>query len=627
MSSQFWVLSGNPSNVVVVLASDRNLFAGYPPAPWKAIEPRMKIWLGNERELGFLREIYAALPTSGSTAPKATSVPDEKTLRSAFLQAFQFGTLVVFETNFGFAVLEEVVVKSVRRCPINKLGFIDNSDGANIRTGPAESGGQKIRQDPLPPTTPVFVSGPHPDAPGWWHVTAYAKDGIYRGYVQGLRVNTNLPEPTARLYQIKKNDNVEKLARQEFSSAVRPGHDLAFYENVLLYVNQQKGKQGITGSYQKRTVFGGGGNNIKLIEGARIWLVSPAFAKALEEVVPSGSLTGGAFAELKEIAGAIQDAIERFAKALLDIVASITESPNHAREVFAEDWEVIREHLAEIITVVAGFIALEGLAAAMAGPASPLILQLSAAAIQLVLAMVGAQAALVSIEAAVKHGAEWLRIAIQANGRPGWIADASKAFLRMLKNIIMAWLSVRGVKANLGKAAKIMNSLPPPPPMLALAVANGGNRLVLAGNAGSGTAAALGPPVTTGSLGAAGALMAKGENSGGSSKSSAPTEFPRKSLRGVSVSWLKRNKPRGWRHVPTDKKGGWKWLDENGVERLRFMWKNGLNATSNKWCRQANGYFRWQNTKGQHLDIDGNVIDDTHPQFQALTHIPYEGVY
>jgi hypothetical protein len=56
------------------------------------------------------------------------------------------------------------------------------------------------------------------------------------------------------------------------------------------------------------------------------------------------------------------------------------------------------------------------------------------------------------------------------------------------------------------------------------------------------------------------------------------------------------------------------------------MWKNGLNATANKWARQANGYFRWQNAAGQHLDIDGNVIDIMDPRFQELTHIPYEGL-
>jgi hypothetical protein len=76
---------------------------------------------------------------------------------------------------------------------INKAGFIDNNDGANIRTGSAESGGQKVREQPLPPAMRVFVSGTHPDAPQWWYVTAYLDGEMVRGYVQDFRVTTSFP--------------------------------------------------------------------------------------------------------------------------------------------------------------------------------------------------------------------------------------------------------------------------------------------------------------------------------------------------------------------------------------------------------------------------------------------------
>lgn len=86
---------------------------------------------------------------------------------------------------------------------INKPGFIDNSDGANIRTGPSEAGGQTVRDEPLPPATRVFVSGTHPSAPVWWYVTATLHDKtMIRGYVQGHRVNVDLPEPLAELRQL-----------------------------------------------------------------------------------------------------------------------------------------------------------------------------------------------------------------------------------------------------------------------------------------------------------------------------------------------------------------------------------------------------------------------------------------
>jgi hypothetical protein len=103
------------------------------------------------------------------------------------------------------------------------------------------------------------------------------------------------------------------------------------------------------------------------------------------------------------------------------------------------------------------------------------------------------------------------------------------------------------------------------------------------------------------------------------------SEFPRSSLRGVSLRWLQRNKPNGWRQVPTDSGSGWKWLDENGVERLRFMRPNGQNPGASQWSRQTNGYFRWRNAVGDYLDINGNAVSKSSSQYEELTHIMYEG--
>lgn len=97
-----------------------------------------------------------------------------------------------------------------------------------------------------------------------------------------------------------------------------------------------------------------------------------------------------------------------------------------------------------------------------------------------------------------------------------------------------------------------------------------------------------------------------------------------KSLLGKSLKWIQRQKPRGWRKVKADG-NGWKWIDKNGVERLRFMRKSGNNPANSKWSRDANGYFRWANSKGELLDVNGKVVPKSHPNFQELTHIPYEG--
>lgn len=67
------------------------------------------------------------------------------------------------------------------------------------------------------------------------------------------------------------------------------------------------------------------------------------------------------------------------------------------------------------------------------------------------------------------------------------------------------------------------------------------------------------------------------------------------------------------------------WLDTAGRERLRFMRPNGENPSASQWSRQANGYFRWQDETGNYLDIDGNVVLPSHPEFNERTHIMYEG--
>jgi RHS repeat-associated protein len=129
--------------------------------------------------------------------------------------------------------------------------------------------------------------------------------------------------------------------------------------------------------------------------------------------------------------------------------------------------------------------------------------------------------------------------------------------------------------------------------------------------------------VLVGAHGLMAALMSKG--SGPAARAPA-SSFPRSSLRGVSTKWLQRNKPSGWREVPSNNGQGWKWLDENGTERLRFTRPNGSNPSASQWSRQANGYFRWQNEAGEFLDIDGGVVSKLNPLFDELTHIMYEGL-
>jgi hypothetical protein len=333
---------------------------------------------------------------------------------------------------------------------VNLPGFIDTSDGANLRTGPAEVGGKTVIDAPLPPATRVFVSGTHPDAPQWWYVTVFLPDKIVRGYVQQFRVNTDLPEPLAKLHEVRSGETVEKLAVQEYSSSVRDGHDLRYYENVLLNVNKQRGRVGITGTYQDPGLLGGGANNIQLVAGHRIWLVSPAYAHAVEGVVPDGSLTNGAYAKVK-----------RFVQHVVDIIKSVTQSPHYFGDVAGEYAQAIRDHMPAIIGIVAGFIAAEAASAFLAATPTG-VGQIAAVLIQLALSALGAVGMVEAGVEALKHAGQWLTLAWTAKGRDEQLGAASREFLRMLVSIAMAALAYTGVKGNLGKAVKIAQAMPRP---------------------------------------------------------------------------------------------------------------------------------------------------------------------
>jgi hypothetical protein len=404
---------------------------------------------------------------------------------------------------------------------INLTGFIDHSDGAFVRAGPAEAGSPLLHRQPLAPATRVFVSGVHPMTSQWWYVTAFLPDEIVRGYVQDLRVTTDLPEPTAKLHLIRDGETAEKLAVQEFSSAVRDGHDLRYYENILLKVNRDKGRAGIVGAYQDPGMLGGGANNIQLVAGHRIWLVSPAYARTLEGSVPDGSLTNGAVAKAKRFAGHLED-----------LLASVTQSPSHLDEVAGELAQTIRDHLAEVIGITAAFLVAESISIAAA--ASPTgVGQLLAFLIQVLLAALGAAAMVEAASAALSHGSQWMALAWAAKGSDAKVAAASREFVRMLVALAMAALAYKGAKASTGKSASILihgggGAMP--------ALATGGTQAV------AGPGVLLGPPSPFGGVGVAGGMMAEAKGGGESSAAESSVKLTgggKKVLRDPALQALK----------------------------------------------------------------------------------------
>lgn len=397
---------------------------------------------------------------------------------------------------------------------IDKTGFIDRKDGANLHTDPIGSADALVRDKPLPPATRVFVSGTHPRGADWWYVTAFLPDALVRGYVQGFRVNTHPPEPLAELHLVADGETAEGLAKTKFSSAVSDGHDLRYYENVLLYVNQGRHPPGVRGTYQDPGVFGGGSNNAQLQAGELIWLVSAPYAKSLQSIVPSGSLTGGAVAKARRFVGHIED-----------ILRSVTESRHYFGEVAGEYAQAIRDHLPEIAGIVAAFIVAEATSAFLAATPTG-VGQIAAVVIQLALAAFGAAGMVQAGIEAVNHASAWLTIAWTANGKDDKIAAASVEFLKMLVSIAIAALSYVGVKGNFGNAVKIANSMPTSG-LPAFAVVGGGQT---GGGAAAGTGVLVGP--STGSFGAAGNAMmqADDKNGGGAKDEGSKSQDPAREL-------------------------------------------------------------------------------------------------
>jgi hypothetical protein len=133
-----------------------------------------------------------------------------------------------------------------------------------------------------------------------------------------------------------------------------------------------------------------------------------------------------------------------------DMVASVREAPQHAAEILVgEVWEAIREHWVRFLAITLGLLTAEIVIGILTGAPEPtMITKVVAALLQfLVIAIMGYFAA-VEVAGAYDQCREWFSLARRANGAPATIADASRAFLRMVRHIILAILAVAGVRAR-----------------------------------------------------------------------------------------------------------------------------------------------------------------------------------
>ena len=133
------------------------------------------------------------------------------------------------------------------------------------------------------------------------------------GYVEATKVNTHLPEPGAKLHQIKSGETAISIAEKYYKQSVQAGRDLRFYVNILEEINRQGG--GIhrppNSAWEKTQAK----------TGVYIWIPSVAFANSFIGQVSSGSSVRDAL----KTAGNVAKTVGDFAVGGAALVAGVLE--------------------------------------------------------------------------------------------------------------------------------------------------------------------------------------------------------------------------------------------------------------------------------------------------------------
>ena len=318
----------------------------------------------------------------------------------------------------------QTVVKPLKppaNLTVGKIGVIKHTDGANLRAQPNPKG-PLLQPKPVPPGTKVGVISQTAD--GWSKISL---SNGKTGFVQTVRVTTDLPDPGSTLVKIPPGSTAIGIAERYYKSVIKPGQDLRFYVNVLERVNRDRG----TGAFQGGQVLKGG--NL-------LWIPSPAYAQTLKGTVEDGSITNGALAKANALMGNSPGA---------NIMRSVLESPTHIKEVLGDTWKVVEKHWPAMLGTTLAFISAEVLVGVLAAAPEPTtITKFAAVGLQGLITAAAGAGAIMAGTAALKSAEAWLRTAWTAGGNASKIKAASKAFLQMIGNLALAVASAAGAKAS-----------------------------------------------------------------------------------------------------------------------------------------------------------------------------------
>ena len=177
--------------------------------------------------------------------------------------------------------------------PVRKFGIVYKPEGVNLREKPSPT--TRVLKH-LSFNTRVFVASREN---GWLFVTT--DDGRF-GYCVATHIDTNLPEPNAKIHWIEHGQSALKLSQKYYGGKAEWGSDHRFYVNGLVYANQGEGRRGIfkpnpTDDWEATQV----------LTGKMIWVPSLEFLRSLQGKVPSGSISSAAWEAAKSAVHAAAD--------------------------------------------------------------------------------------------------------------------------------------------------------------------------------------------------------------------------------------------------------------------------------------------------------------------------------
>lgn len=157
------------------------------------------------------------------------------------------------------------------------------------------------------------------EGPGDW-LSLRTDDG-QEGYASRLYIFQNAPEPDARLYRTKSGDTALGIAQAHYDCG-EWGADGRFYTNVLVNVNGGEGNPG-QGIYKADA--SGTWQTAQVKADHYIWIPSREFARSLQGVVSSGSISYEAVETAKSITAFVAGYYTGLWDGLVDVVKDVVE--------------------------------------------------------------------------------------------------------------------------------------------------------------------------------------------------------------------------------------------------------------------------------------------------------------